>query len=80
MTVGELTLPRGTPHQDRYGGPPRDVYRGDTEVHVAVTAPATAAGRADMTLAVFWQGCSEDLCFMPAEQTFNVPVRVKGGG
>ncbi|MCB9780278.1 MAG: protein-disulfide reductase DsbD N-terminal domain-containing protein [Alphaproteobacteria bacterium] len=80
LTVGELTLPPGQPHTDPWGGDPRDVYAQDTEFTVAVTAPKGLGDRVDLSLTVFWQGCSAAMCFMPAEQTFSVPVRIKGGG
>ena len=49
------------------------------ELTLPLTAPLDARGRRDLTVQIFWQGCSDHACFMPGAQTFNVPVRVKRG-
>ena len=77
LNIGELNLPKGEPYSTSWGEE-RVVYSGDVELLLPISTPAKAErGRHDLQIQVFWQGCSEGMCYRPGDQSFNVPVRVK---
>lgn len=77
LTPGALELPPSVSFMDPFSGAPREVYADRVTLNLKVTIPASAKGRKDMRVQVFWQGCGEGICYVPSAQTFNVPVRVK---
>jgi thiol:disulfide interchange protein len=77
LVAGTLVLPAGVMHTDAWGGEPREVFDKDTVIVQPLNAPVGLSGRVDVSLEVQWQGCSDQMCFMPGGQSFNLPVRVK---
>lgn len=77
FVLGTLVLPPAESYHDPFTSADRAVYRGETEFLLPITASPGMKGRVDLTVDVSWQGCSDNTCYMPASQSFNVPVRVK---